>query len=58
MAKRKSQVDRFREAAKEVGADDSQDTFNATLKHLAKSNPRKADKPEATESGKGAKPKQ
>jgi hypothetical protein len=35
MAK-KSQVEKFREAAKEAGTDDSEDAFNKTLKHLAK----------------------
>jgi hypothetical protein len=37
MAKQKSQVEKFREAAKEAGTDDSEDAFNATLKNLAKS---------------------
>jgi hypothetical protein len=35
MAKQKSQIDKFREAARE--ADESEDTFNATLRNLAKS---------------------
>jgi hypothetical protein len=35
MAK-KSQIEKFREAAKEAGTDDSEDAFNATLKGLAK----------------------
>lgn len=45
MAK-KSQVEKFREAAKEAGTDDSEARFNATLKDLAKkppSEPKKAD---------------
>lgn len=37
MTKKKSQVEKFREAAKEAGADDSEEHFNATLKDLAKS---------------------
>jgi hypothetical protein len=36
MAKQKSQVDKFREAAREAGTDESEDAFNATLKELAK----------------------
>jgi hypothetical protein len=36
MAK-KSQVEKFREAAKEAGTDESEERFNATLKDLAKS---------------------
>jgi hypothetical protein len=35
MAK-KTQVQKFREAAREAGADDSEEHFNATLKDLAK----------------------
>jgi hypothetical protein len=41
MAKQKSQIDKFREAAREAGTDESEDAFNATLKNLAKS-PREA----------------
>jgi hypothetical protein len=40
MAK-KSQIQKFREAAKEAGTDDSEERFNASLKDLAKS-PREA----------------
>ena len=36
MSQKKSQVEKFREAAREAGADGSEDAFNATLKHLAK----------------------
>jgi hypothetical protein len=36
MARKKSQVEKFREAAKEAGTDDSEERFNATLKDLAK----------------------
>ena len=43
MAKQKSQVEKFREAAKEAGTDDSEERFNATLKDMAKA-PRDADK--------------
>ena len=35
MAK-KSQVEKFREAAREAGTDESEDVFNETLKGLAK----------------------
>ena len=40
MAK-KSQVQKFREAARQAGADESEERFNATLKDLARS-PRSA----------------
>jgi hypothetical protein len=36
MAKPKSWVQKFREAAREDGADESEERFNATLKDLAK----------------------
>ena len=36
MAKKKSQVEKFRDAAREAGTDDSEDAFNAMLKGLAK----------------------
>jgi hypothetical protein len=36
MASKKSQVEKFREAAKEAETDDSEERFNATLKGLAK----------------------
>jgi hypothetical protein len=55
MAK-KSQIEKFREAAKEAGTDDSEEHFNATLKDLAKS-PRKGDKVGQNEPGEEAKPK-
>jgi hypothetical protein len=35
--KKKSQVEKFREAAKETGTYESEDAFNTTLKNLAKS---------------------
>ncbi len=37
MAKEKTQIQKFREAAKEAGTDESEERFNATLKGLAKS---------------------
>jgi hypothetical protein len=55
MAK-KSQVQKFREAAKEAGTDESEDRFNETLKGLAKS-PREADKAAQNEPGNDEKPK-
>jgi hypothetical protein len=57
MAKQKSQVEKFREAAKEAGTDDSEERFNATLKDLAKT-PRDAGKAGQKEPGEEAKPKQ
>jgi len=43
MAKSKqTQIEKFREAAKEAGTDESEDRFNKTLKDLAKS-PREAE---------------
>ena len=36
MAKQKTQVEKFREAAREAGTDESEDAFNKTLKNLAK----------------------
>jgi hypothetical protein len=56
MAKQKSQVEKFREAAKEAGTDVSEERFNATLKDLAKT-PREADKAGQNEPGKDAKSK-
>ena len=44
MAK-KSQVEKFREAAREAGTDESEEHFNATLKGLAKV-PRKSTEPD------------
>jgi len=46
MAK-KSQVEKFREAAKEAGTDDSEERFNATLKDMAKSHGQKVMPPSA-----------
>lgn len=56
MAKKKSQVEKFREAAREAGTDESEESFNATLKDLAKT-PRDADKAGHNEPGEEAKPK-
>ena len=56
MAKDKSQVQKFREAAKEAGTDDSEERFNATLKDLAKT-PREGEKADPNESGEETKPK-
>ncbi len=55
MAK-KSQIKKFREAAREAGTDDSEERFNATLKDLAKS-PREAEKAGQSEPGGDEKPK-
>lgn len=55
MAK-KSQVQKFREAAKETGTDESEERFNATLKDLAKA-PRDADKVGQSDPGHETKPK-
>jgi hypothetical protein len=55
MAK-KTQIQKFREAAKEAGTDDSEERFNTTLKDLAKS-PRGAKETGPNESGEEAKPK-
>jgi hypothetical protein len=56
MAK-KSQVQKFREAAKEAGTDESEERFNATLKDLAKA-ARDADKVGQNDPGEETKPKQ
>ncbi len=39
MAKQKSQVEKFREAAREAGTDDSKDAFNKTLQDIARKPP-------------------
>ena len=39
------QVDKFREAARELETDDSEERFDRVLKHVAKSPPPKDDKP-------------
>lgn len=39
MAESKSQLERFKEAARELGADDDEERFNEKLKKLAKQKP-------------------
>jgi hypothetical protein len=39
----KSQIDKFREAARELETDDSEEAFDATLKKIAKAPPPKDD---------------
>ena len=39
MTNDKSQLDRFKEAARELGTDDDEDRFSAKLKKLAKQKP-------------------
>jgi hypothetical protein len=56
MAKKKSQIEKFREAAKEAGADDSEERFNKTLKDLAKS-PREGRDAGQNDPGEAPKPK-
>ena len=41
------QIDRFREAAREIGAGESEERFNAALKKVAKANPEKNKPPSA-----------
>jgi hypothetical protein len=55
MAKQKSQVEKFREAAKEAGTDDSEERFNKTLKDLAKS-PREGKETGQNDPGEAEKP--
>jgi hypothetical protein len=57
MAKKKSQVEKFREAAKQAGTDDSEARFNATLKDLAKTPRGGAEDARQNEPGEEAKPK-
>jgi hypothetical protein len=45
MAKQKSQVEKFREAAKEAGTDESEQRFNERLKELARQKPEPEPKP-------------
>lgn len=43
---KKRQIDKFREAARELGTDDREEAFDRVLKRIAKSPPaKKADKP-------------
>ncbi len=46
MAKQKSQIEKFREAAREAETDESEDRFNETLKDLAKAPPKDKDQPD------------
>lgn len=39
MSNDKSQLERFKEAARELGTDDDEERFNEKLKKLAKQNP-------------------
>lgn len=56
MAK-KTQIQKFRDTAREAGGDESKERFNSTLKGLAKT-PRKPAQPATiASSGEGAKPK-
>jgi hypothetical protein len=55
MAK-KTQIQKFREAAKEAGTDDSEERFNKTLKDMAKS-PREGKEAGQNEPGEETKPK-
>jgi hypothetical protein len=55
MAK-KSQIEKFREAAREAGTDESEERFNKTLKDLAKS-PREAKETGQNKPGDDEKPK-
>ena len=43
MTKEKTQLDRFKEAARELGTDDDEANFNAKLKKLAKKSGEKKD---------------
>ncbi|MGS4886362.1 hypothetical protein [Roseibium sp. MB-4] len=44
MIKEKSQIDKFKEAAKELECDESEEAFDAKLKSIAKSQPSKGEK--------------
>lgn len=37
----KSQIDKFKDAARELGCDESEEAFDATLKRIAKAPPQK-----------------
>lgn len=43
--KQKSQTEKFRQAARDAGADESEDAFNAKLKAVAKAKPAPTSKP-------------
>lgn len=44
MEKEKTQLDRFKDAARELGTDDNEDRFNEKLKKLVKDKPPSAQK--------------
>jgi hypothetical protein len=43
----KDQAERFKEAARELGADDDEDAFNEKLRRLARQKPKGKDKDKA-----------
>ena len=43
---KKPQIDKFREAARELGCDESEERFDETLKRIAKAPKREAEKPD------------
>jgi hypothetical protein len=45
MDKDKAQIDKFREAARELETDDSEERFDATLKRIARPSPAKDEEP-------------
>jgi hypothetical protein len=45
MSDEKSQIDKFREAARDLETDDSEERFDATLKRIARPAPTKDDEP-------------
>ncbi len=45
MDRKQTQIDKFREAAREVETDDREEAFDAILKKIAKAPPPKDDKP-------------
>ncbi|WP_292237689.1 DNA-binding protein [Mesorhizobium sp.] len=47
----KPQIDKFREAARALETDQSEETFNRVLKKVAKSPPPKDDKPKNSDHG-------
>jgi len=55
MAK-KSQIEKFREAAREAGTDESEDAFNATLKGLAKAPRSPKEMPSSADAGEAGAP--
>lgn len=41
MTAKKEQIDKFKEASRELGCDESEEAFDAALKHIAKAPPLK-----------------